>query len=257
MCYWQTHKSEKELLDQEMIDLVKKVKDSGIFHCTWVGGEPLLRTKLLRRLISIFPLNWVVTNGTLLLPKFKNTFFIVSLDGTEKIHDKIRKKGLYQQIKKNISNRHDVITNTTIFSFNKNEPEKLLQEWYKTKIRGMIFNFATPIRGLDKNIYLSDKERNRVINKLLKLKRKYKDFMFVSPAWLENLRQENVKKWYRNCLVRKYVYCFASDGKRKLPCVLGEKAICFSCGCHVPTILDSLKNFDPETIKVLYKMISF
>lgn len=257
MCYWQTHKQKKELTDEEMIALAKKVRKRGIFQATWVGGEPLLRTKLLKKLVKIFPINWVVTNGTLSLPKLKNTFYIVSLDGTQKIHDKIRQKNLYKKIKKQISKRNDVITNTTLSSLNKNEPEKLLKEWSKTKIVGMTFNFATPMRGVNEGLYLTEKERSRVINKLLRLKRKYKDFMLVSLTWLESLRLKNVKKWYKECPIKIFSVSFSSEGKKKHPCVLGKNAICSACGCHVPVILNSLKGFDFETIRILYKMISF
>lgn len=257
MCYWWTHKPKKELPDEKMIALAKRLRKSGIIHCTWVGGEPLLRAKLLEKLVEFFPANWVVTNATLPLPKLKNTFFIVSLDGTQKIHDQIRQKGLYQKIKKRISHRDDAITNTTIFSVNKNEPEKLLEEWFGTKIKGMTFNFATPMHGTEKGFYLTDEERNQTIDKLLMLKKEYKNFMLVSKTWLEGLRPKNVKKWYKDCLTRKFSISFSSDGKIKNPCVMGEKAICSSCGCHVPMVLESLKKFDLETIKILYRMMSF
>lgn len=257
MCYWQTHKQKKELSDKAIINLAKKIRKKGIFHCTWVGGEPLLRIKLLERLVNIFPINWIVTNGTLPLPKLKNTLFIVSLDGTQKIHDKIRQKGLYQKIKRNINQRNDAMTNTTLFSLNKNEPEKLLAEWRKTKIKGMTFNFATPMRGVNRNLYLTSEGRNQIIDKLLELKKEYRNFMFVSPAWLEALRPENIKRWHRGCLTKTFTLSLSSIGKRKYPCVLGKQAVCSFCGCHVPAILNSLKSFDLETIKILYKMISF
>lgn len=257
MCYWWTHKPKRELSDEEMVRLAKKLRKDGIIHCTWVGGEPLLRTKLLEKLVGFFPANWVVTNGTFPLPKLKNTFFVVSLDGTQKIHDQIRQKGLYQKIKEKINHRSDTITNTTLFAVNKDEPEKLLAEWCGTKIKGMTFNFATPMKGTNESLYLTEKERNQVIDNLSELKREYKDFMLVSRNLLEGLRPENVKKWYRNCPTRRFSISFSSEGKRKLPCVLGSKAICSSCGCHVPIVLESLKKLDLETIKILYRMVSF
>lgn len=253
-CYWWEDRQDKEMSDEEWISFAKKMVANGIVQCTYVGGEPLMRGGLIEKLAKIIPINWVVTNGTFPIPELSNTRFIVSLDGTESIHDLIRQRGLYVKIKEQIGNRNNIITNTTIFTMNKNEPEKLLREWSRTKIKGMTFNFATPMRGSD-CVYLNDSERNGVIDRLLHLKDEYGDFMLVSKKWLEDLRPEQVKKWHKKCPVKNFALSVASDGKKKIPCILGKNAICGACGCHVPVIIQNIKKFDLDTFRILAKML--
>lgn len=253
-CYWWTDRKDDELSDNDWISFAKKMVDNGIVQCTYVGGEPLLRGGLIEKLAKIIPINWVVTNGTFPIPELPNTRFIVSLDGTERVHDLIRQRGLYAKIKERISGRKDIITNTTIFVMNKNEPGKLPKEWSGTEIKGMTFNFATPMR--DSNCeYLNDLEKNEVIDKLLHLKNQYGDFMLVSKKWLEDLRPEKVEVWHKKCPAKDFALSVASDGKKKLPCILGKNAICGSCGCHVPAIIRNIKRFDLDTFRILAKMI--
>lgn len=254
-CYWWTDKEEVEMTDKEWIDFAKQAVGKGIVQCTYVGGEPLLRKDLIEKLVKIVPINWVVTNGTFPMPKLPNTHFIVSLDGTKRVHDLIRQRGLYAKIREQIRSRNDIITNTTIFAMNKNEPEKLLREWSGSRIKGMTFNFATPMRESNGSMYLNDEERNEVIDELLHLKNQYGDFILVSKEWLNNLRPEKVKAWYKNCPTRNFALSLASNGKKKNPCILGQNAICEFCGCHVPVIIQSIKKFDFETFRILAKML--
>jgi Fe-coproporphyrin III synthase len=258
MCYWWLTKPNDELDNPEMINLMISLRKQGIIHVTLVGGEPTLRPELVKKAAAIFPYTWVVTNGSFSeknAPPIKNTLYILSLDGTKKIHDQIRMPGLYRKIKQNFSNRADCFTSTTITRMNMGVIEDMIADWSDTKIVGMAFNFATPIKG-NRNIFTSWPEREEVIDKLIKLKTKYGDFILVSRRMLELFRHKEVVKWYLNCPLKWMSVSYTADGVVKTPCILGHNAICNMCGCHVAPILQASSEGDIETILILTKILA-
>jgi Fe-coproporphyrin III synthase len=79
-------------------------KKQHIFVVTLVGGEPTLRPDIIQVFCEEMPRRvCVVTNGTYPLKRFKDLYFYwISMDGTEKVHDKIRGEGSYSKTKQNI-----------------------------------------------------------------------------------------------------------------------------------------------------------
>lgn len=57
-----------------------------------MGGRRAASSEgFVEKVTELFMYNWVVTNGTISIPDgFKNTLFIISLDGTEDYHDQNR-----------------------------------------------------------------------------------------------------------------------------------------------------------------------
>jgi MoaA/NifB/PqqE/SkfB family radical SAM enzyme len=258
MCYWWAKRAKKELADEEMITLFRKLRSQGVVHASLVGGEPTLRPNLIRAASKIFPYLWVFTNGSFSeknAPPLPNTVYLVSIDGTEKIHDKIRTKGLYKKVWKNFSNRPDCITSTTITKINKDEIEDLVAEWSKTKIIGMAIHFYTPIGGR-MDIWPDWKERDRIIDKLLFLKKKHGKFILLSRKMLNQLRQPEVMEWSKNCPATRVTVSYAADGSIKKPCMIGETADCLRCGCWLATFFESLTQYDLETYQITRKILS-
>ncbi len=238
MCYWWRHRLLKELSVEEAAELFKALrKKYHVFHCAYCGGEPTLRPDVLEECTKIMPVNWIVTNGTRDMPKLGNNSAIaVSIDGTEKIHDKVRgRKGIYNDVFKRYSNYTDypLYTATTLIQNNKNEVEKLVKEWSNTSIKGMWFDFATPFRNSDNKFFIDLDERNKIIDKILKLRKEYGNFIVFPDEGYYFLRKENTIKKANNCILKRFTMCLDSQGKRKVPCVLGKDAICEKCGCIV------------------------
>lgn len=252
-CYFLKQGYTNELQTEEMLKRLEEIKKRypSIIHASWVGGEPLLRKNLLEQGMKLFPFNMVVTNGTIELPNWKNCVFNVSIDGTKEYYEQIRGKGVYDIVKKNID-RSNVKVNISCVLNKKNylSIEDMLKEWRETKVGGVAFDFYTPIRGIKEDLWLNWEERDNIIKKMFHLKKKYKNFLLNPKPVLDLMLSKNSKDITRNCPLPKAVVCLDPLGKRKLPCVIGEKADCSKCGCIIPFFIESV--IKRKQIKSLY-----
>lgn len=243
-CYFFEQDHNNELSEEELLIKIKETKNKfpSIFHAAWVGGEPLLRKNVVGEGLKLFSFNMVVTNGTIPLPKWRNCVFNVSVDGTKEYYEKIRGKN-YDKVKEN-ANRKDVHVNIACVLNKKNIfcIEDLIKEWRDTNIRGINFDFYTPIKGVKDDLWLDWEQRDKAILKLLKLKKIYRDFILNSEQVLKLMKSENSKKITTNCILSKATFCMDPMGNRKFPCVIGEKADCSRCGCIVPFSIESVVN---------------
>jgi sulfatase maturation enzyme AslB (radical SAM superfamily) len=256
-CYWLRQKHHKEMDIEKIKELFRDLRKQGIIHCTYIGGEPTLRPDILEECTKIIPYNLIVTNGTTTPLRIKNTLFALSVDGTQEIHDKVRCKGLYQKIWDNYSSHKKTITTTTLMNINKNEPEKLVKEWSKTSVIGMAFNFATPFTNSDNKFWIPWKERDKVIDRLIELKKEYGDFILMTAKQFDQLREKHVKKWSKDCTMRWFGKSFHPNGEQKLPCVLGKHAMCSKCGCHISTFFpESIFKLDFEAIRIYTRVLN-
>ena len=240
-CYFWSQKHTNELSEKDLLKKVKETKKKypTIFHATWVGGEPLLRKDIVKKGMKLFPFNMIVTNGSITLPKWKNCTFNVSVDGTKKYYEEIRGKDTYDRMKKN-ANRSDVKVNIACVLNKKNHHclEDLLKEWSKTKVRGIHFDFYTPIKG-KVDLWLDWKERDEIIDRLLILRKRYGNFILNSRPILELMKSKNSKTLTRNCPIPKAAVCLSPTGTIKKPCVIGKHADCSRCGCIIAYFIES------------------
>ncbi len=278
-CYWLASTSHQQLqLDQWVLAVDKQLASYHLIAGIGVGGEPTMRPDILMAIAVKFPIFWVVTNGmrvkmSMAGPEFNawdvedlppNTGIILSLDDIREGHDRSRNhEGLYHEIWERFYQTHRssrVLTSTTLHQGNKDAPQRLLKKWRHSGIRGMTFEFATPVGRLaDPRFDLVGEDRNRVIDELLRLRRLYGGFMKNSPWGLEMQRPENLPAWVgeANCPTASLSIALDSLGRPKTPCVLGSnqanpkgmKPDCNACGCHVPTMFAGMKRLDSETWK--------
>ena len=271
-CYWWESRKGEEIPLPKIVEIAKHYRRRGVLHATWIGGEPTLRPDVLRAVTSIFPINWVVTNGvdlvshshpTFDLFRLPNTWIMLSLDGVGEVHDKSRgQSGLYEKIKARFWDR-PILTTTVLHRGNLNQPARLLREWSQSKILGMTFEFATPIgRAADLRVDLVGEARDAVIDELINLKKQYGRFLANSVFGLNMSRSANLVKWSgpNRCPTAKYSVSIDAQGQIKKPCVLGSSPSnpkgklpnCNACGCHVPTILAGIKRFDFQTLESVF-----
>jgi len=242
-CYFFQQNYKEELSDKDLLNKIREIKKKypSIIHASWVGGEPLLRKKVVEEGLNLFPFNMVVTNGSIDLPEWKNCVFNISVDGTKEYYERIRGLKIYDKVKEH-ANRNDIHVNIACVLNKKNYHtiEPLLEEWRDTKIGGINFDFYTPIEGINEDLWLDWEERDKIIDQLLDLKKKYGNFILNSKSILRLMRSNNSKKITSNCILPKAVICLDPMGNRKLPCVIGNKADCKRCGCVIPFQIQSV-----------------
>lgn len=256
-CYFKKQGYKDEISKEEWFKKIKEIKKSNdILHCTWVGGEPLLRKEIIEEGRKFFDFNWIVTNGTIEIPDWKDSSFFVSLDGTKKFNDVIRGKGTYDKTKQNIINSDSKIFLATVLN-TKNYVciEKMVKQWINTNVKGINFDFYTPLRKNDE-LFIPLNKRDEILDKILELKKDYGEFILLSKKAIELMKSQNYSKVIgRNCIVRKSTICLDPTGNIKRPCVMG-KVDCSNCGCTIPYWVSAIFDKDLEMGKIMIKLIS-
>lgn len=258
-CYWWRQRLSKELSEAEWINLIKKIKKKNpfILQAYWLGGEPLLRASLLEKLFKFFKFNSVITNGVILLPRWKNVSFSVSVDGIEEDYEKIRGKGIYQKVKNNILKNKDLNLHLTctLNKINFKNIDKFIKEWIDVGIKGVNFTIYTEGKTGDNKLRLSLKERNAVLNKIIALKDKYGSFIYGTKNQYNYMKTVNCMEATSWC--RRYYHhmglCLNSNGGIKAPCIFADDVNCNYCGCSLPYALWGAKKRDFKTIVSLIK----
>ena len=235
-CYWwlsRTTRRELSVDDWRTIVREKFIKND-VVSISLTGGEPLLRPDVIEAIINEMKWRYVtiVTNGTLPLIDFGVGYFI-SIDGTERVHNAIRGMRVYGKVKQNVREHPwvKVSINMTINSLNYRCVEEVADEWYSLA-RAITFQFHTPFSFNDELWLPYGKLRNSVIDRLLKIKEKYPDFVANTSKQLILFRSG---KWTAKCPTWFFIN-LDSSGKMKQPCVIssidgnGAKPICERCG---------------------------
>lgn len=259
-CYFRHAGPRGDLDSERMLDRIRTLKKKfpSAIHAAWVGGEPLLRTDLLTECTKLFRMNMVVTNGTLPLPELPGTVFNVSVDGTRESHDAIRGAPIYDIVKMN-ADRGDIRVNINCVVNKENAHcvEPLVEEWSKTRIRGIAFSLYTPQYGVADPLYLDGNERDAVIERLLRMKKEYGDFILNSRLILRLMKSGVSGSVTLRCLSREALVSIDSSGGLKQPCVMGPMADCGRCGCIIPFAFEAVwRRGDFESLRAIRKIYS-
>jgi len=235
----------QELTPDDFGELCRMLRKRGIRHATLTDGEPLLTEQSRKKCeiaSEIFDQTWIVTNGTFGFPKFRNTLYIVSLDGDEETHDLIRGKGIFAKIRENISSFSpiDCYCNTTLTRLNHAKIQSIADAAKVLGAKGICFAWSTPLSPNDA-LHLSHTERQKDIDEIQRLKRLfYEDYIINTDEELHLMRDN---EWSKRCPTW-FVESYDAFGSRKPTCVFGEATsfMCKNCGCNIyPSILTLLE----------------
>jgi sulfatase maturation enzyme AslB (radical SAM superfamily) len=230
----------------EKLETMKRTssfKEMPFLHCTWVGGEPLIRKELIERGRKYFRWNTVVTNGTIPLPNWPDVNFYISIDGDEDLHEYIRnKKGIYKRAMQNVRTNPQLSTTIAfcITQQNKHCLERVVKDWAEAGAKHITFDFYTPIETIDEPMFVPLQERDRLIDKLLALREIYRDFFVIPERTFRLMKSDQCKVVTDNCLFAQKSTSFGPTGAVKEKCMMGPRADCDRCGCVVPFYLWSL-----------------
>jgi Fe-coproporphyrin III synthase len=261
-CYWWLNRKDdvKELSPEDWRQIIRNTfKKQSVLGVTLVGGEPTMRPDVIEVFCKEMPgVVCVVTNGNFPLRRFEKLYFYwISLDGTEKAHDSIRGEGTYAKTKNNILEYvkgpprngkpayKDIWLSMTINSLNYSTAIDLAEEW-RGKINKIGFQFHTPFMKGDP-LWLGFGElRNKVVDRLIDLRKKYPRYV-VNPEKQLSLMKGNWGGTGTTPVECPSWAILSLDhmGKIKQPCCIGSadgkalKPICEDCGLGCYSILVS------------------
>jgi sulfatase maturation enzyme AslB (radical SAM superfamily) len=260
-CYWWLNRKDGEDLSiEDWRGIIRNTfKKQHIFFVTLVGGEPTLRPDIIEVFCEEMPRRvCVVTNGTIPLKRFDNLYFYwVSLDGTEKVHDRIRGNGSYSKTLQNIldyidggprlgGNKpawKDIWLSMTINSLNYDTVTDLVDEW-RGKVNKIAFQFHTPFAKGDPLMLPFGELRNSVVDNLINLHEKYPEFVinFKQQLLLMKGNWGGIGTTPVQCPTWA-ILALDHRGRVKQPCCIGSadnkaaKPICEECGLGCYSVL--------------------
>jgi MoaA/NifB/PqqE/SkfB family radical SAM enzyme len=253
-CYWWKERPGSELDDEAMIALMQEQRKAGKKSVILYGGEPMLRPNICRAATRIFESTLIFTNGTLGLLDIPARW-MVSLDGTREVNDNIRGKGVYDKVMKSLECDTPLkpAVHITITRKNQHDIENFLEEMSANKrIQVVGFSFCTPEKGRDESdIFIPLHERDKILDDLLRLRKKYWRIMAFNKAIAHQFRTTGAfPEWnsLQTCPVWKNVDAFHADGTPKA-CTYGDNADCSRCGCTAVAAFRAVyEKYDPESL---------
>jgi hypothetical protein len=246
-CYFIRQGHRTELSVDQWISWLenRRAEEHPFLICGWLGGEPFLRRDLLAKGLPYFKSNVIFTNGTFELAPWAECTFVVSvpalrdqypsITGTEvKTFERVRAHADRSDVQVFIS---FCITRPTM-----DQIPKVLDEWGKTAVRGVYFEFYTPSQGDDLRLWVDWEARDRILTQLLQLKKTYGDFIANTHQELTLMRSEHFQAIVSACPFGAIGASFDPMGQRKLPCAVGPRADCSRCGCILPAFAQILSH---------------
>ncbi len=266
-CFWDAYQRQiNQKTNPNILDSVKEVLErfKSITNILWYGGEPLFNEEtrnIVREGIKLRKNNLIITNGTFPLPVFKeNVHYAISIDGTEKIHNFLRGKDIYNKIKYNIQTAlKEDLPLALLFcinAYNMDSIPDFLEEWADQNLLGIGFTVYTPMRNKYSYLTQTTEQKYTMIETLQKMKKKYGDLIFNSDKMIELLDPKYGEELAKECPMNLYnkksrVYCFhlCNDGTIRIPCSIGRDASHIDCrsitkiALYAGTILKDKKSY--------------
>ncbi len=167
----------------------------------------------------------------------------VSLDGVGEYHERIRGKGTFANLEKNIStcNHKALSVNMAINTLNYESVAKTI-EYAKNSpyIKSISLNFHTPFKGTE-YLALDMEKRQEIIDMIISYKKKGYPIM-NSVAGLKKMKKLDFTP---QCWVTNFIF---SDGTKTTQCIGKEQGVCDKCGFCMAGEMNAVFNFHPSTI---------
>lgn len=213
----------------------------GIHTVLWMGGEPLLRPDVLREGTKLFSKNIVTTNGTIDPIELPECIYVFSLDGPPELNDPVRGKGSFDKVMETASHVPEdfgptVMCQCVVTKQNEDTLEDFVKIVKPTRFEGMTFSFYVPTANDTSELtWGSLKRRDKAVREVIRLKKKYPDFIWNSSRSLELMLSENAKAVTDNCIPDKLFLPLYLEGDEFVQpfCCYGNDVDCDLCGAWV------------------------
>ncbi|MCL4683609.1 radical SAM protein [Myxococcota bacterium] len=232
-----------DIPDDELLAAVERVRDRhGVRGMLWMGGEPMLRWRLLERGLELFAKNTITTNGTVPLKDFgPDVTYVVSLDGPRDVNDPVRGEGVYDRVRQNLLALPENFAPTVqlqcvVTKQNQHRLAELVESFVDTPVDGIAFTFYVPNEGENSERTWTDAaDREAAVDAVVELKRRYPDFVWNSSRALELMRPATAKLVTDNCpTLRTILPLYVENGQFTTPkCCYGNNSDCDRCGAWV------------------------
>ena len=259
-CYWWRQKKNPDLDDDQMIVFMKKLRKKGLRVIYLLGGEPLLRPKVVVAASKIFDYVMIFTNGTLGYIPLKNGLFSLSIDGPESVHDNLRGKGIFKKVTRILDEQDEkVMIHITVCESNRFHLRETVENFvYRENVRGIYFCFYCPsVSQCDDNKEaIPLKDRDKVVDTIVGLRREYGEKIFFTERVGYYVKTTGgLDQWnsLKKCITKHLFEFYAADGQYKYHCAYGSEADCAQCGCSQVPLIHSLIDGDFETCAMAYK----
>jgi MoaA/NifB/PqqE/SkfB family radical SAM enzyme len=210
----------------------------------FMGGEPMIRSKLVLEAMRLFERSSIVTNGTYGIPSIPGHLVTVSLDGPKELNDRVRGEGVFGRVREAVFARDPddgttVMLQMTITRTNADGLEAFVEEVRDWPIAGVAFTFYVPTRNDTSELAWSDlRERDAVIERVIRLKERYPSLIKSNVGALELMRSavclESTGTAGENCLMRRTLplYMGAGGSFERTFCCYGNDVDCTRCGAY-------------------------
>jgi MoaA/NifB/PqqE/SkfB family radical SAM enzyme len=235
---------------QALVDGVMEVVDRlKPLHLSIVGGDPLVRFRELELLIPLLMDKGihvqVVTSAFRTMgptwPRLPRLHVVVSIDGLQPEHDVRRAPATYERIIRNIADQK-VTVHCTITGQMMKRPgylEEFLKFWTpRPEIKKVWFSLFTPQVGDVMPEILSQEERKRAVEDMLRLRRQYPK-LDMPKVVIEQFATP--PRSPEECIFARTTQTLSADLETKItPCQFGGTPDCSSCGCFASMALASV-----------------
>lgn len=227
---------EKNLTEDELIAKLYALQERHrIKFMSWVGGEPLLRPRVMAEAPKIFAMNVMFTNGTLPIPDL-DIGIGVSLDGPQAINDEIRGDGVYDRVMATLAASPRSVFIQHVVT-RRNAP--VLAEFVETmrevpNVDGVVFSIYVPQKNDDSGLAFDHPQRDELIAMILGLKEVHGDFIFNERRALELAYSATSKAVTDHCDMKANSLALDYRLQRRTPCCYGEEVDCDLCAAPTP-----------------------
>lgn len=232
-----------EPTDDDMLAMLVDLRDRhGIRHMLWMGGEPLLRPRVLLDGAALFESSTVTTNGTLKLVDLgPEALYVVSLDGPREVNDAVRGTGSFERVLANLGSlptefSTPIQVQCTVTPVNQHHLEPLLLALADTPVKWMTFSFVVPSHGEQSGLCWSTLEaRMEAVREVQRLKVAYPGFVRNRSRALELMAPEFAPLVTARCPSKDTVLPLWLDGDTFITpfCCYGNDVDCSRCGAWV------------------------
>jgi hypothetical protein len=232
--------SNGEMKPERLLAELQRLRDRhGIRSMMWMGGEPMLRWRVLEKGFALFNRNTITTNGTVPLKDFgPDLTYVISLDGPRDVNDPVRGEGVFDRVMNTLAAIPDGFQSTAMVQCvmhreNQHRAEDLVKELLPTKAQGLTFSFYVPRAGeVSARAWETLEEREVAIDIVFDLKERYPGFIWNSRRSLELMRPATAKLVTDHCPMQKIMLPLYIEGDEFTTpfCCYGNDVDCDRCG---------------------------